>query len=153
MDKVDAITIDAASNETCSANAAKDDLHKNLLAVILDRTHASRRGASRPTEADPYFKDLFNNQVRRPSSIVQRIHRSPLMKEWYVTELRKGNTHDHFRNSSSLGAAKHRHDSWSDPAVQWVMTTAAMQGAAQRATVHFQPVTQFMWIAKPFLMA
>ena len=32
MDKVDATTIDAASNEICSANAAKDDLHKNLLA-------------------------------------------------------------------------------------------------------------------------
>jgi len=59
------------------------------------------------------------------------------MKEWYVNQLREGNSHKHFRNSSSLGAAKHRHDSYSDPTVQWVMTTKAMQGTAERATIHF----------------
>ena len=73
------------------------------------------------------------------------------MKEWYVTELRKGNAHRHFRNSSSLGAAKHRHDSWSDPAVQWVMTTAAMQATAQRATVHFPTSDEVFVDCKAFL--
>ena len=73
------------------------------------------------------------------------------MKEWYVTELSKGNAHDHFQKSSSLGAAKHRHDSWSDPAVQWVMTTAAMQATAQRATVHFSTSDPLFVDCKAFL--
>ena len=136
MEKVDATTIDTASNEKCSERMAKDTIHKNLLAVIADRTHGSRRGASRPTEADPYLKELFEKQVRGRHSMIQRIHRSPLMKEWYRERCRT-NAHPSFRNSSSLGAAKHRHDSWSDPAVQWVMTLEAVHGTAERATLHF----------------
>ena len=84
VDKVDATTIDAASNERTSGRMAKDSIHKNLLAIILDRTHSSRRGASRPTQANPYYKELLNHQVRGPNSIIQKIHRSPLMKEWYT---------------------------------------------------------------------
>ncbi len=109
MEKVDATTIDAASNERTSAIMAKDALHKNLLAIIWDRTHSSRRGASRPTEADPYLKELFHKQVRGRNSMIQRIHRSPLMKEWYVKRC-KADAHTSFQNSSSLGAAKHRKD-------------------------------------------
>ena len=150
MEKVDASTIDAASNERTAASLAKDDLHKNLLAIIWDRAHSSRRGASRPTVADPYFKELFHKQVRGKNSMIQRMHWSPLMKEWYV-KLCNASAHESFQNSSSLGAAKHRHDSYSDPAVQWVMTLAAVQGTAQRATSHFAPGEEVYGVAKTFL--
>ena len=150
MDKVDATTTDVASNEQTSGRMAKDSIHKNLLAIILDRTHSSRRGASRPTQADPYYRELFNNQVRGPNSIIQKIHRSPLMKEWY-TKYCKTSAHQYFVNSSSLGAAKHRHDSYSDPAVQWVMTLAAVQATAERATVHFETTDPMYRDAKAFL--
>ena len=129
---------------------AKDNIHKNLLAIILDRTHSSRRGASRPTQADPYYKELFNNQVRGPNSIIQKIHRSPLMKEWY-TGYCKTSAHKYFENSSGLGAAKHRHDSYSDPSIQWVMTLAAVQSTAERATIHFETTDPEYLDSKAFL--
>ena len=129
---------------------AKDSIHKNLLALILDRTHSSRRGASRPTQADPYYKELFNNQVRGPNSIIQKIHRSPLMKEWY-TGYCKTSAHKYFENSSGLGAAKHRHDSYSDPSIQWVMTLAAVQSTAERATIDFETTDPGYLDSKAFL--
>ena len=72
------------------------------------------------------------------------------MKEWY-TEYCKTSAHKYFENSSSLGAAKHRQDSYSDPSIQWVMTLAAVQATAERATVHFATSELVYLDAKAFL--
>ena len=72
------------------------------------------------------------------------------MKEWY-TEYCKTSAHKYFVNSASLGAAKHRHDSHSDPAVQWVMTLATVQATAERATMHFATSEPVYLDSKAFL--
>ena len=138
-DTVEAIGIDAASNEVAAARMSKDTMHDNLLAIIRDRPHAHRRTARRPIDAIPHLHDLFESQIHGKKSIIQRIHRSPLMTQWYQTHCHAlGMEGNPFADSTGLGASKHRHDSNVDPVGQFVITVKAIEKTAEQGSIHFR---------------
>ena len=139
--RIEAICVDSASNETKSARLMRrlgpgdrTPLAPNLKAIIRDRAHASRRIISRPWKADPDLHDIAEKVVMSHSSIIQRIHHSTTFSKWYAGNL-KAHCAGPFEGSTSLGAAKHRYETWSRPFGQAVMTIGALIRTAEQIII------------------
>ena len=134
LGKIEAITVDSASSELKAARiAGENKLMPNMVAILRDRAHATRRLLTRGLKAVHEFDTLVSMYVHDRHSIVQRIHNSDTFKAEY-----KHNVHaldGPFNKSSNLSAAKHRFESYAKPLQQFVMTLPAILATAQKMSL------------------
>ena len=121
------MTVDTAANELLSADmgrrpgllstctaapAGRPALFPNLLWVVRDVTHASRRPISRPWSKDPYLRRCAGLMGRTKVSMGHMIQFSSDIRRIFQERL-KARPKRRLRKVRNLRCCKHRFEAWS----------------------------------------
>lgn len=118
-----AIVVDSAGDEMLASEMMRSDrlaasavaLTPNLLHVVRDKAHASRRLLSRPWAADPVLKELCTRTIRGRASIARMVQCSGETRRLFMNFVKTSRMkmlHNTLRN---FRAAGHRFESFQKP--------------------------------------
>ncbi len=134
-----AITVDSAGNEVAAAEnmmstesvvaVSKEDgveaFAPNLILIVRDKAHASRRILSRPWHCDDYLQTVASSLMTDPSSITQLIQHSSDLRAMYAAATRESHTGYVSTRFGNLRGAKHRFESMTTPLSRIVLDWGA----------------------------
>ncbi|CAJ1336854.1 unnamed protein product, partial [Effrenium voratum] len=122
---IHSVTVDAASDEIAActnmqhadSSTAVDGAAfcPNILAVIRDKAHCSRRILARPWSCDPYLDLVAGVLVSEKNSLSQMIQYSDDFRAWFFECCRDATTKATTTEFKHLRAAKHRYESLTAP--------------------------------------
>ena len=137
------MVIDAAGDEVLASHMMRSsDLAKstravtpNLLHIVRDKAHASRRLLSRPWQVDPVLKDVCNRTVRGRCSIARLVQNSGEVKRVFVKFAKAEQGQFLSRRIQNFRAAGHRFESFQKP----LGRTCLHIHSVMRTALHFGP--------------
>ena len=120
-------TVDAATNEVaaCENSISTESItariqgqeawFTNLLLILRDKTHATRRMLQRPWQCDAFLQAIGDALISSPGSIAQMIQHSHDLAVWYAESCAASNRRPVETIFHNLRAAKHRFESQCAP--------------------------------------
>ena len=128
LDKVEALTVDAAADEVLAGDIMRGRSNMendvvtcpNLKIVVRDKTHASRRTTQKPETCDVFLAELVDKLFKGKHSITQLIHHSHVWSAHFASYVQdvEGRVGQGIKN---VKGAKHRHESAAKPRGRFVL--------------------------------
>ena len=128
---IEAISIDSASNEVCSATDLSwalqgEGILPNCRRILRDAAHSARRLLGRLMKADPVLNDMLGLFCHWRDSLAQIVHHSLDMRQLYEECIAKVDDSAVSSKFKNLRCAKHRIETFTTPMSRSILNLSGL---------------------------